>query len=62
MYSRLYSNHEAPATVAASQRHMGNVTTANAWELADAQGTVGKRAASSVEVSGVPVELCSLKA
>ena len=42
---------EAPATVAAIQHHVGNVSTANAWELADAQGTVGKRATSSLEVS-----------
>ena len=41
----------APATVAAIQHHVGNVSTANAWELADAQGTVGKRATSSLEVS-----------
>ena len=27
----------------------GNVSTANAWELGDAQGTVGKRSASSLE-------------
>jgi hypothetical protein len=40
---------KAPATVTAIRCHVGHVSTANAWELADAQGTVGKRSASSLE-------------
>ena len=42
----------APATVRVIQCHAGNVSTWNAWELEDAQGTVGKLSASSFEVSG----------
>ena len=44
---------KAPATVTVSltvsKRRAGHVTTWNAWDLADAQGTVGKRSASSLE-------------
>ena len=43
---------KAPATVTVTQCHVAHVTTWNAWELADAQGTVGKRAASCLEVTG----------
>ena len=39
----------APATLTLIQCRAGNVTTANAWELGDAQGTVRKRSASSLE-------------
>ena len=42
----------AAATVTVIQCHARNVYTANAWELADAQGTVGKLSASSLEVPG----------
>ena len=42
----------APATVMVIQCRAGNVSTANAWELAGSQGTVGKRSASSFEVHG----------
>ena len=42
----------APATVRVIRCHAGNVATWNAWELADAQGTVEKISASASEVAG----------
>ena len=46
----------APATVTVIRCCAGNVSTANAWELGDAQGTVGKRSASSLEVRKDPTK------
>ena len=47
---------QAPATVAAIQGHVGNVSTWNAWELADAPGTVGKSTTSCHEVFASPAK------
>ena len=48
---------EAPATVAVIKCHAGHVPTANAWELGDPQGTVGKLSASCFEVTGSATKL-----